>query len=149
MNNAADPIILALEEQLGCYQRLAKLAEMQHEFVQQGQTDALLSVLTRRESVLEDVARLEQVIAPAKRQWTEYAKKLDAASKTKAESLLASTRALLEQITAADRDDVMVLQHRKFNLGQQIGQAKTARQVNRTYAAAAYGTRPPRMDVKQ
>jgi hypothetical protein len=146
---AIDPVILALEEQLGCYQRLAKLAEAQHEHVKQGQTDALLTVLTRRETVLEELKRLEQVIAPAKRQWTEYVNKLDVTSRVKAEGLLASTRELLERITAADRDDVMVLQHRKHNIGQQIGQTKSARQVNRTYAAAAYGTRPPQMDLKR
>lgn len=146
---ATDPIILALEQQLGCYQRLAKLAEVQHEHVRQGQVESLLDVLTRRQTVLDDVSRLEQVIAPAKRQWPEYSAKLDAGSRAKAEELLAGTRKLLEQITAADRDDVMVLQHRKLNLGQQIGQAKAAKQVNRTYAAAAYGARAPQMDLKR
>jgi len=143
-----DPTILALEQQLVCYQRLAKLAELQHEHVRQGQTESLLDVLTKRQSELDAVARLEQTIAPMKRQWADYTAKLDAASRSKAESLLAGTRKLLEQITAADRDDVMVLQHRKLNLGQQIGQARAARQVNRNYAVAAYGTRAPQMDVK-
>ena len=55
---------------------------------------------------------------------------------------------MLEQITAADRDE-LVLQQRKLNLGRQIGQTDAARQVNRTYAAAAYGRKAPRMDVKQ
>ncbi len=146
---AVDPIILALEEQFRCYQRLAKLADLQHEHVQQNQTESLLDVLTRRQTVLQDVARLEQTIAPVKQRWSDYAAQLDAPARTKAEELLAGTRQLLERITAADRDDVMVLQHRKLNLGKQINQTSTARQVNRTYANAAYGTQGPRMDVKQ
>jgi hypothetical protein len=145
----SDPVILALEQQLICYQRLAKLAELQHEHVRQGQTDALLTVLTRRESVLDELKRLEQIIEPARRQWTEYVNKLDVTLRVKAEGLMASVRELLLQITSADRDDVMVLQHRKFNLGQQIGQAKSARRVNHTYATAAYGTRAPKMDLRQ
>jgi hypothetical protein len=144
-----DPVILALEEQLACYQRLAKLAELQHEHVQHNQTELLLEVLAKRQGVLDQVARLEGVIAPAKREWTKYAAKLDAPSRTRAESLLAETRRLLEQITTADRQDAMVLQQRKLNLGRQINQATAARQVNRTYAAAAYGQRAARMDVKQ
>ena len=63
--------------------------------------------------------------------------------------MLAETRKLLEQITLADRDDAMVLQQRKLNLGKQIGQAAAAKQVNRTYAAAAYGARQGNMDIQR
>ena len=48
----------------------------------------------------------------------------------------------------ADRNDAMVLQQRKLTLGRQINQASAARTLNRNYAAAAYGTRPARMDVR-
>jgi hypothetical protein len=56
---------------------------------------------------------------------------------------------LLEQITAADRDDALVLQQRRLNIGKELRQATSARQVNRMYGVAAYGQRPPRMDVKR
>jgi hypothetical protein len=144
-----DPIILALEQQVSCYQRLAKLAELQHEHVQQNQTESLLEVLGKRQSVLDQVAQLDRAIAAARRQWSQYAAKLDAPSRDRAEYLLAETRRLLEQITTADRADAMVLQQRKLNLGRQIHQATAARQVNRNSAAAAYGSAAPRMDVKQ
>ena len=144
-----DAIILALAEQVACYERLVKLAELQHQHVQQNQTESLLDVLARRQEVLDHVARLEQTLSPAKRQWGEYLGKLNTASREKAEALLAETRRLLEKITASDRNDALVLQQRKLNLGRQINQAAAAKQVNRTYAAAAYGTSAPRMDVKQ
>ena len=145
----ADATILALQEQVSCYQRLARLAEVQHEHVQQGQIEGLLEVLQKRQVVLDQLARLEQSIGPAKRQWAAYVARLPASDRATAESLLAETRRLLEQITAADRDDVMVLQHQKLSLGRQIGKTDAARQVNRTYAAAAYGGKVPRMDVRQ
>ena len=66
-----------------------------------------------------------------------------------AESLLAEIRSLLHQITSADRDDALVLQQRKLNLGKQINQAASARQLNRNYAAAAYGKPVSRMDVQR
>src|SRR6185503_12781030 len=50
-----DPVIAALQEQVTCYQRLAKLAELQHEHVQQSSTEALLDVLARRQEVLDHV----------------------------------------------------------------------------------------------
>ena len=67
----------------------------------------------------------------------------------KADALLAETRRLLEQITTADRNDALVLQQRKLNLGRQINMASAARQVNRKYSAAAYGSRQPNMDIQR
>ena len=144
-----DPVIDALHGQVDCYRRLFKLAELQHEHVQQERTESLLEVLARRQQVLDQLSALERVVAPAKRQWNEYLATLAAAERDEAERLLAETRRLLEAITAADCNDVLVLQQRKLNIGRQISQAASARQVNRTYAAAAYGRRAPAMDVQQ
>ena len=146
---ASDPIILALIEQVACYRRRAKLAETQHQYVQQCQTERLLEVLQRRQEVLDQIAALEAALAPAKGRWAAYLDGLPPARKPEAEALLAEKRRLLEEITSADKDDALVLQQRKINLGRQIGQAGAAKAVNRTYAAAAYGARPPRMDVQR
>ena len=145
----ADPTLNALAEQLECYKKLARLAEVQHEHIQQNQVEELLVVLEQRQVVLNQLANLEAVIAPAKAKWPEYLSKLDSVSKTKAESMLAQSRALLEQITTSDRNDSLVLQQRKLNIGRQIDQASSARQVNKNYAAAAYGQKPTSMDLKQ
>jgi len=145
----SDPILKTLEEQVGCYQRLAKLAELQHQHVQQGQTEGLLDVLGRRQEVLDQVARLEGNLSTVKAQWPAYLAGLTPESRAHAERLLGETRRLLEQITTADRNDSLVLQQRKMNLGRQINQAQSAKSINRTYAAAAYGTRRPGMDIKQ
>lgn len=144
-----DPIILALSEQLACYRRLAKLAELQHEHVQHNHTEQLLEVLGKRQAVLDQIALLEQTIAPAKQRWNDYLTELGGDDRGIAESSLDETRQLLEQIMAADRNDALVLQQRKLNLGKQINQASAAKQINRTYAAAAYGQRPSRMDVQR
>jgi hypothetical protein len=148
-NSSADPVITALHEQVGCYQRLAKLAELQHEHVQQSATEALLDILTRRQEVLNQVSRLEQIIAVAKKRWGDYVTTLRSEQRVQAEKLLAETKRLLEEITTADRNDALILQQRKLNLGKQISQHTAARQVNRNYATAAYGTKVSRMDLKQ
>ena len=144
-----DPVIAALQEQVTCYQRLAKLAEQQHEHVQQSRTEALLDVLARRQEVLDHVSRLEQTIVVAKRRWGEYVGGLRSDQRAQAERLMGETRRLLEEITTSDRNDALILQQRKLNLGKQISQASAARQINRSYAAAAYGTKVSRMDVRQ
>jgi len=144
-----EPVVAALEQQVGCYRKLAKLAELQHVYVQQSQTEELLGVLQSRQVVLDQVADLEQVIGPVKKQWTSYLDGILPTDRTLAEALLAETRKLLEQITTADRNDAMVLQQRKLNLGKQINQTSAARQLNRNYAAAAYGTPRSRMDLSR
>jgi len=144
----SDPILAALEEQVGCYQTLAKLAEQQHDHVQAGRTEDLLDVLGRRQEVLDQIKRLESQLAAVKGQWEPYADGLTPDRRARAESLLAETRRLLEEITTADRNDSIVLQQRKQSLGRQINQASAARAVNRNYAAAAYAPRKPGMDFK-
>jgi hypothetical protein len=145
---ANDPIIVALQDQVTCYKRLAKLAEIQHEHVQNSQTDKLLEVLARRQEVLEQVGKLEKVIAPVKPKWHDYLTTLVLDQREMAEGLLAQTRKLLEQITSADRNDAMVLQQRKLNLGRQITGHTAARNVNRKYAASAYGPTQSKMDIQ-
>ena len=146
---STDPTITALEEQVGCYRRLAKLVELQHEYVQQGQTERLLELLQARQAVLDQIAAYERAIAPAKADWARYVAGLGSVERDRAEGLVVETRRLLEEITTADRNDALVLQQRKLSLGRQINQAASARAVNKTYAAAAYGGRASKMDVQR
>lgn len=144
-----DPVILALGEQVECYRRLLKLSQVQRDFVQQSQTEQLLDVLMRRQEVMERINELEGVIRAARKQWGGYLLQLEAEERERAQRLMEETRVLLEQIMAADRDDVMVLQQQKINVGRQINQASSARQVNRNYAVAAYGARQSSVDVQR
>jgi hypothetical protein len=142
-------LILALTDQVACYRKLAKLADQQHFYVQNSQTDQLLDILQRRQEVLDQIGSLEQIIAPAKRNWAQQIAALPADQSEQAEAMLAETRRLLEQITTADRNDAIVLQQRKLNLGIQINKTSSARVVNKNYAAAAYGKRRPTVDIQQ
>lgn len=133
------PVLTALTEQVACYHRLAKLAAQQHEFVQNSQIDSLLEVLQQRQAVLDKLGALEAIIRPAKQAWPQYLLTLPETERGNAGHLLHEARRLLEEITTADKLDALVLQQRKLSLGQQIQRAGTARQLNRNYAASAYG----------
>jgi len=142
-------VLTALEEQVTCYRRLAKLADAQHEHVQQMHMEPLLEVLQLRQAVLNQLRKLEDVIRPQKPRWQDFLGELTEEQRSRAEAIVVENRELLQQITSADRNDALVLQQKKLSLGKQINQASSARQVNRTYATAAYGTRPARMDVQR
>jgi hypothetical protein len=137
MNN--DAIITALEQQLACYEKLAKLAESQHDHVLDGSTDALLNLLQNRQAVLDELSRLERVVAPVRKEWSSFTASLAPDQRMHAEAIMLRARQLLEEITRSDQDDVMLLQQRKLNVGRQINQASATRQVNRAYASTAYG----------
>jgi hypothetical protein len=149
MTMSSDPIIAALEDLVGCYRRLGKLAEVQHEYVEREQTEELLGLLSLRQEVLDRIGILEETIDPLKKDSSAYLDRLGSNGRVQAEKLLSETRRLLEEITTADRNDAMVLQQRKISLGRQIRAASAARQVNRTYATAAYGTRKARTDLQR
>ncbi len=146
MTVTVDVVLEALEEQVEWYRRLAKLAELQHEHVQHSRMEELLELLARRQEVLDVVGRLEQTIRPARNHWSDYLAGLSESDRARASSAMGETRELLEQIVSADRNDALVLQQRKLNIGRQIDQAGAARQVNRQYAASAY-TAPRRVEV--
>jgi hypothetical protein len=145
---ANDPILEALLRQVECYRSLAKLAIVQHDHVKNNRTEELLMVLSQRQELLDQAADLEQCVAPAKKGWGEYLLKLTPPERTAAESAMTQARQLLADITTADRNDTIVLQQRKLNLGKQIQNATNARKVNARYAAAAYGRRPPALDLQ-
>lgn len=147
--NAHDDWLTALREQASCYRRLAKLAETQHEHVEQNRTDALLAVLEARQAELMRVGALENAVGPVRREWARRSMLLPQQQKREAESLFGEIRALLETITASDRNDSLILQQRKLDVGQQLKQASAARQVNRNYAAAAYGRPVAKVDLSQ
>ena len=102
-----------------------------------------------RQQVLEQMTACEKMTAPVKREWETFAGRLAPELRSKAEALLAESRSLLERITAADRDDALVLQQRKLNIGKELRQASSARQINRMYGIAAYGRKPSTMDVQR
>jgi len=143
------PVLQALSDQVTAYRRLAKLAEAQHDCVQQSRTDELLEILTRRQEVIDQIFTLEKTISPAKKQWAAFVDGLSDDDRAKAEALLTESKSLLEEITTSDRADAMILQQQKLNVGKQINAAGAARTVNKTYAAAAYGKPVARMDVQR
>lgn len=142
-------ILAALSQQCECYRELAKLARLQHELIQDSRTEELLLVLSQRQGLVEAIANLQLIVAPAKREWSKFVAELPDAEREKAQSLLDETKQLLEEITTSDREDTIVLQQRKFKSGKEINRAQLALKVNRNYAAAAYGPKKSGLDIQR
>jgi hypothetical protein len=143
-----DPVLTALEGQVVCYRRLAKLAEQQRELIQLGQADQLLQLLGLRQAELNQLQAHEKQLSPVKKQWKAYLATLPIGPRERASALMNETVTLLEQITAADKNDVLTLQQQQLNIGRQIGKVAAGRTVNRAYATAAYGAKTPRLNMQ-
>jgi hypothetical protein len=147
---AADAFLESLKEQADCYGLLARLAELQHDHIQNSRTDHLLVVLQKRQELLDRIAQLEQIVGPARRDWSHQAEALDGDARSTAEQLFGDIRRCLEAITTADKNDVLVLQQRKLGIAQELKKTTAAQQVNRSYAASAYGkSRPGGLNVSR
>ena len=72
---ATDEVLPALKRQLDCYQRLAKLANTQHDHVQNSRTEELLAFFPNGSSFWRKWPSWKQIIAPAKRNWKEYCRR--------------------------------------------------------------------------
>jgi flagellar biosynthesis/type III secretory pathway chaperone len=142
-------MLALLEQQLGCYRNLAKLAMVQHSHVQDSRTEDLLKVLGQRQELLDQLADLEQLIGPIRKQWNDFMSGLTDDNRAEAERMVGQSRKFLEEITTSDRNDALVLQQRKLNLGRDINQATAARKFNRNYAVAAYGSKPSTLDIQR
>ena len=142
-------VISALAEQVECYRRLVKLAEIQHEHVQSGETSQLLEVLGQRQQELDRISSLEPALPGDRGRWAAWAQGQDPALRSQVESLLDETRRMLELITVSDRNDAMVLHQRKQSVGREMQQATSAVTVNRRYAVAAYGSQKSTLNVQR
>ena len=132
-------VLAAFGEQLACYRSLAKMVERQHDYVQNEQTEELMSLLTERQGVLERLNAIADIVTPARSQWSIFTSRLTEDDRKKVEGMLAETKLLLASITAGDERDALVLQQRKHRLGTEIRATGAAKTVNRSYAASAYG----------
>ena len=56
---SAQATLDALTEQVECCQKLAKLAQMQHEHISHGRVEQLLEVLKSRQQVVEQMSACE------------------------------------------------------------------------------------------
>ena len=142
MNSA---ILESLSDQLDCYRRMAHMAGEQSRAIFGGETDKLLAVLERREALTARAAELETTIGPFKRGWPRSADAMEDADRDEAQRLLGEIKRTLADLTKRDDKDAATLRARLAMTGGELEKAKVddrhVRQINRRYAAAAYGGR--------
>lgn len=132
----AERLIALLKRQSLLYSRLRDLSTQQRNLISGDRPELLLSVLTERQTVVTDLARNNNLLAPFRRQWDELFPTLPEAVREQARALLAEINEAAGSILRTDEEDYALLSARREDVGNTLrglGGAKTA--------TTAYGRR--------
>ncbi len=138
-----------LRQQLDCLVSLGKLAELQRDHIEKDRTEDLLQLLLHRQGVVEELARLEDVIGPVRRKWQEVAGGYPAEQREWVEGAFADAKRRLGQINDSDKHDTFMLQQRKHQVNGQLGQMGQSRRVTRGYMPAPGAPVPGQVNITE
>lgn len=138
----ADELLDLLTRQHDLYRQLRELAAQQSGTIAAEDPSALLDILSRRQSLIDELAEINQRLEPVRADWKRIESMLTTSQRQRAGRLVEQVGELLAEILASDEADSKMLSARKVMTGQQITQSTASAQVQAAYqrAAGAYST---------
>ena len=135
-----DELLTLLTEQLELYRRLRDMARQQRELVSGENPGALLSLLGQRQELIAELARLDVRVGPIRRDWDRIGPELPSQPRQQATDMFKESRAILEDIIAADQEDTEALKTRQATVQESLRAIDAARQAHGAYAPAPTST---------
>jgi len=136
-----------LTRQRDLYRSLDGLSGKQQEIVAAGQAEQLLSVLSERQVIVDQLTKINQDLAPLRGRMTEISDAATEAKRQSLRSLVDDVQGMLESIIQRDEQDRQTLEASKAQVGQELAKVKTAPAAINAYKANAYakpaGFAPP------
>lgn len=138
-HQSQDPtrLIALLVEQRELYQRLRDLSERQRSLISSDHPEQLLSILRDRQTLVAALAKLNQQLAPFRRNWDVLYQGLPADLRSEANKLLQDINGLLRVILKTDQEDTALLAARKQSVGQGLREVDGGQTANTAYARQA------------
>ncbi|MEM1355211.1 MAG: flagellar export chaperone FlgN [Planctomycetota bacterium] len=133
----AEQVLYLLERQRGLYLQLKALADQQGQLIASGETEQLLSLLARRQGLIDMLGQCSAEIAPYRARIGEIAEQAGGKLNGQIKSLVQEVRTLLESIMEQDDEGRRSLSESRDAVGQQLQQAAGA-----GAAISAYGPKP-------
>ncbi|MFH1745709.1 MAG: flagellar export chaperone FlgN [Planctomycetota bacterium] len=140
-------LINLLTQQRDYYLRLRELSEQQRTLISGGRPDQLLNILRERQTLVGSLARLNEQLAPFRRNWEGTYAGLPDDQRAQANNLLQEINNLLRVILRTDQEDSALLSARKQSVGQEIGAVSNGRAANTAYARQDSGPTSRSADV--
>lgn len=130
-------IVELLAEQCGLYRRLRELALRQRGLIAGDRPDALLAVLQERQELVRAVTRINERLAPLRREWDARLAELPPDARRRAGELLDEMQTLLGRIIDDDRQDGALLAARKQVVADVLSGLSGGRAAQDGYARGA------------
>lgn len=132
-------LIDVVARQRGLYEELKTLADQQASFIAQGDTEKLLSVLSARQTLVDELILLNQRVAPMREAWSSISALVDDDQRDHLNGMLDQVRDLMRGIMEQDERDRGQLEQAMATVSREI--TATTRAGN---AINAYRSNQPR-----
>lgn len=140
-------LVRLLTRQCDLYRRLAALSGQQRNLIAGNRPELLLQVLRERQDAITGLARLNDQLAPYRRDWETIRNALPDAARQQALDLLDEINRLLKSILETDQEDTALLSARKQAVGQTLSDINGGRTANAAYGRAAATPRDTSADI--
>jgi hypothetical protein len=137
-------LLTLLEQQRDLYRRLRELSDKQRSVIAGDRPEMLLGILRDRQDLVAALARLNDRLAPYRRNWDSMYAALPEAQRAGASELLQEINGLLRVILRTDQEDGALLAARKQSVAVQAAGLTSGRAANTAYGRQAGRTGTPR-----
>ena len=128
-------LLEALRLQRSLFVTLRELSAEQRSLIARNNGESLLTLLGRRQQVIDELAQLDAVLAGFRRDWPARYGGLNAADRVRVDALLAEINEALTAIMDMDREDAEALARQTENIGKTLREAPKRRAVHAAYGA--------------
>ena len=130
-----------LDEQAELYRRLDELSAGQSQRIRDGKTDELIGLLAHRQTIVEEISRLNTDIEPFTRRWDELVGALPEAHRAEIRTRIDRLDALIQAINARDEADRAALEERRRGVAGEIASLGRARSAVAAYSGPQHTDR--------
>jgi FlgN protein len=145
----ADELLELLEAQQLLYQRLMPLSRQQGELVAGGDAEALLTLLSQRQVLIDQLLGLNRKLEPYRQDWPQLWSELDADTRVKVKARVDSVQRLLDSIIEQDEQDRLKLVEQRNRVSDQLNLVGRGNVVNRAYGKLSESAEKNRYTDKQ
>ncbi len=128
-----DRLLRLLESQRNCYRRLRELSLLQRSLISGDRPELLLNVLGDRQRIVNELAGLNEQLAPFRQDWEGVYESLPAEVRVRAGELLDEINGLLRVILQNDQEDSALLAARKESVRGALAQLDGGRHAQSAY----------------
>ena len=124
-----------IDSQVSKYQELADITQAQSAAVNEGDTDALLSTLAKRQVVIQQITAANADLAPFIHAWQDHSNAIPPALADTIRSSMGQLDTLVQQINDADDRDRIALEEKRAAVSSELVGVTKRRTAMHAYAA--------------